>query len=314
MNAITKFSKRFLILIIFLGCIAAAITALIPPGSDNYWSHLLSEKKSLMENSHAPRLILLGGSSTALGIDSNAIRQQTHLNVINEGLHGGMSLKLIFQTVEPYLEPGDLVILMLEYDYYYRGLNGITRSMAGIVEVMPSAISPFDFDQIHQLPEIGVALIQIKLERALDKLIHSQSNSIYSAETIFNQDGDFISHLGRTFDGVIPNHAVIEKNTKITPKMLGEINRFNEFAASKQAKVFLAFPPLRTTNCTATTDERFRLFFTELSSTVSMPVLSTPTQSCYADDLFYDTEYHLNAVGRQLNTERMIELIQTNLK
>jgi hypothetical protein len=310
MKIIFRFTIKLTGVFIFLVFATLSIFTLIPPDPNNFWGQLMIEKKTLLENSHAPRIILVGGSSTALGIDCKELCEKTHLKVINEGMHGGMSLRLILQNVYPYLEQGDIVILPLEYDLYYRNLNGETRSMAGIIEVMPSIISTFDFQQMIQLPEIFVALIQIKLERSLDNIIHKQVDSAYNAQHIFDPYGDFVSHLGKSYSGVIPNNPLIEKNAHLNHEAIDEIKRFKQLAENKQVKIYLAFPPARITNCRVTTDKTFTSFYTELVQEVDLPILSFPTQSCYPDDYFYDTVYHLNEKGREVNTNRMVELIQ----
>jgi hypothetical protein len=100
----------------------------------NYLAATL-EKHARLKSAPSPRLILVGGSNLAFGINSEALGQALGREVVNMGLVGGLGLDFMLHEVAPAVRKGDLVLLSLEYDLFSGGFNPVNQRQ--IVEYRP---------------------------------------------------------------------------------------------------------------------------------------------------------------------------------
>src|SRR6478672_545894 len=83
---------------------------------DNDYIAAVLEKDRLIRSTPSPKIILVGGSNLAFGIDSRMMEDSLHLNVVNMGLYAKLGLRYMLAQVKPYIRRGDVVIIVPEYD------------------------------------------------------------------------------------------------------------------------------------------------------------------------------------------------------
>ena len=131
--------KKFIIkAIVFLLLILSTIFAVIylqPVDPDKYLMVML-DKHKLLRTTPQPRVILVGDSSLAFGMDSAMIKKATGYNVVNMGLHGGLGLIYIMDELKPYLKKDDIVIFALDYTHYM-GIGTGDNTLIEVTIVMP---------------------------------------------------------------------------------------------------------------------------------------------------------------------------------
>ena len=81
--------KFILKLILFLGITAGFLLHLSPQYLGNYQASLI-DKVQRLESIHEPKIVLIGDSNLAFGIDSEKIEEAFDMPVVNMGLHGGL--------------------------------------------------------------------------------------------------------------------------------------------------------------------------------------------------------------------------------
>jgi hypothetical protein len=86
--------------------------------SDNYLLSIL-EKEKLARTTPSPKILLIGGSNLAFGIDSKEIEDSLGLNVVNMGLYAKLGLKYMLAQARPYIKAGDVAVVVPEYDQFY---------------------------------------------------------------------------------------------------------------------------------------------------------------------------------------------------
>jgi len=77
------------------------------------------QKDRLIRTTPSPKIILVGGSNLAFGIDSRLLQDSLHVNVVNMGLYAKLGLRYMLAQVKPYIRAGDIVIVVPEYDQFY---------------------------------------------------------------------------------------------------------------------------------------------------------------------------------------------------
>ncbi|HET6821261.1 MAG TPA: hypothetical protein VFH34_01365, partial [Anaerolineales bacterium] len=72
-------------------------------------------------------------------------------------------------------------------------------------------------------------------------------------------------------------------------------------------QVYFEAPASRRINCENTGEASLASFFKTFNEKSTIPLLTPVEDVCLPDKYFFDTAYHLNAEGRRLRTERLIE-------
>ena len=87
----------------------------LPAQYDESFLGELSDKCALLEQSPAPRIVLVGGSSLAFGVDSALLEQEfPGYTVVNFGLYAALGTQLMLELSDGQFREGDIVILSPE--------------------------------------------------------------------------------------------------------------------------------------------------------------------------------------------------------
>jgi hypothetical protein len=314
LTAMKKFANSAL-LVAFVASLFLAFVLLVTPPDEKHLYQASLLKTSLLKNTSSPRVIIVGGSNVAFGIDSEQMEQELGMPVINDGLHVALGIAPI-NEIREYIRPGDIVIISLEY-YNFTDLPsfyGQPQYLADWVEFSPGRIRHVH-DPLGQLPSLFTMMLQRKVNRQVSYYLNGfsfeEGRNFYSGDQ-FNERGDFIGHLGEGAD------AQFEIADSVYPvNMMNEayvfLEDFNQFARAKDAVVFYEAQAHRQTNCERTGNQELNKFFQRLKNRTSIPLLTDLDQLCLPDEYFYDTPYHLNSAGRQVRTERLIENLKEAL-
>lgn len=313
-NSLSKFLKNSFAISALAALIIGALFVTTPPDKKHlYQASLL--KSNLLRTVPSPRIIIVGGSNVAFGIDSERMEQELGIPVINDGLHVALGIAPL-NEIKHYLRSGDIVIISLEYYNFTdeQSFYGQPQYLADWVEFSPERIW-YLHEPWKQMPSIYTIMLQRKVNRQLNYYLNGFSyeagRNFYSGD-LFNAHGDFIGHLGegnnRQFkiaDSVYPINLIEDAYVYLED--------FNQYALSKGAVVFYEAQAHRQTNCERTGKKNLDRFFNRLKTRTTIPLLTNLDQLCLPDDYFYDTPYHLNEEGRRIRTERLIENLRTIL-
>ena len=106
----------------FAGCLLAIPLVLcvwgfvLPPQyRETFLGELSVKCERLAEPSDKPRLVLVGGSAAAFGVDSALLEEQLPQDrVVNFGMYAALGTRVMLDLSEPLLQEGDLVLVMPE--------------------------------------------------------------------------------------------------------------------------------------------------------------------------------------------------------
>jgi len=307
MDGISKFIKGLaFVTAIFLISIAGIFAVTKPDKKHLYQASLL--KLHLLQTVPSPRIIIVGGSNVAFGIDSELMEKQLGIPVINDGLHVALGIAPL-NEIKPYIHPGDIIIISLEYYNFTNSQSffGEPQYLADWVEFSPRRI--WDIHEPYkQILPIYTIMLQRKVNRQLNYFLYGFSyeatRNFYSGDQ-FNAHGDFIGHIGAA--NQLPfNIPDSEYPINLIDEAYIYLEDFNQFARSKGALVFYEAQAHRQTNCEKTGRNQLIRFFNLIRQRTTIPLLTNLDQLCLPDNYFYDTPYHLNKQGREVRTERLI--------
>lgn len=277
---------------------------LFMPPSETAFLASLNDKYELLTTTESPKIILVGGSSTAFGIDSEKIEKELNYRVVNSALVGGLGLRYSLEFVKNTLNDGDIVIVAPEYIHLFSAKVKKGAFNNALVQFPHS----FTFLSLTDDP-ISLSEILLQIQNRVRFFLGMKKpieGDIYSRKS-FNKYGDVVAHLDSKSDRTPSKEGSI-KYQDIDPRTVKQINDFYDFSTKKGVHTFMTFSPYPMTFKSGSTSGEE--WVEELGNQISMPIISNPDTYGFPLEYFWDSASHLNATGRQHRTEILIEDIR----
>jgi hypothetical protein len=290
-----------LIIVIFVIC---------PKDQSSYIAAQI-DKQKLLKETHGERIIFVGGSNLALGLDSKKIESCSNKKVINLGLHAGIGLKFMLSDVEPLLHEGDTVIIIPEYALFTKDMFNGNETLAELtLKYYPEGLAQLDGSQFINLLKNAPKVIRLTLlDEGLRGLRADKVPDNAFQRGKFNEHGDAIGHLTMK-----SKYIAITDIGEITGKAaeIGEaikaLNDFNMKVSNRGCKCIFVYPVLKE-NVFRINEDKIKWIDSELRKQLDIPILGSPYDFRFEDNLFFDTNYHLNKIGREKRTELVTKLM-----
>ncbi len=281
-----------------------AALGLIPPDRTDYLA-IIGPKMARLQSTTAPRVIFVGGSNLAFGVDSPAVEAELGYPVVNMGLGFNMGLRFMLDMIEPEVRAEDVVVLVPEYNLYFGLLDGDER-LLDVLELYPEGLryirSP---RQIVNLARYLPRHIQFKITRVLTTLgREAPADCIYCPQA-FNAHGDLVAHLDRPSKDVSKMDFLRNASRDPDPAAIALINAFAARLKQRGARVVLLFPSIPEPHYARRQDSIERLY-QRLLTDLEIEVPASPADYTYPAIYFYDWVYHLNREGRARRTARIV--------
>ena len=302
----TSNSKRnivFLLKLVAAICLLAGYIYHVLPQYENGYNASLIDKVERLESIDGPKIVLLGHSSLAFGIDSERIEEAFGMPVVNMGLHGGNGNAFHEEMAKYNVAQGDIYIIChSDYD----DDNVIQDAMTA----WSSIENHLNLWKILRVNDIGTMAkaFPIYLKHCLGYHSAGTGNQdpggLY-ARSAFNEYGDVaLLREGNqyTFEGeVVP--------PGIGDAAVDRINELNGYLTKRGATLLVAGYPIGNGNVTAEAAE-FEAFQEQLADRLDCPVISNYADYMFDYRYFYDTNLHLNTEGVALRTGQLISDIK----
>jgi hypothetical protein len=288
--------KLFLkVLILLLPVIVPAIIIILLPLPSDSYPLASIDKHRLLENTETPRIVLVGGSNLAFGIDSSLVQNAFNIPVINTAVQMGIGLGRMLDDLAPRLNSGDILLIVPEYEHFESAWNGSDAAYYLI----------FDAHQYRTLlnPHIyGFPTgISSYLRNKVPAMIRHHPNLFGHTRYGFNEYGDYVKHLtmeNRQFTS--PKKPLKNLEVHYLARFFALVDAFTV----RGIRVLVSYPSLEEGAFLAS-----ETFIGELDAALrsgAVTVISNPRDYAFPRCYFYDSIYHLNAKGRELRTARLI--------
>jgi len=309
--------KRFVMKagILSLLVLASLVLILLLHTKFNTYLQSTVDKRRILEETPSPKIIFVGGSNLALGLDSELVEQKAKMNVVNMGVHAALGLRYMLEQVKSNIEPNDVVVVVPEYEQFSELMYGDAH-LADLVVLDPPSLKYIQSPrQYFVLLKYSVMPAQYAVLRYISDILHrskEQEETIYNREA-FNKHGDLLSHLNQ------PNRqdwqtklAQPTIDVQFDEDAIGMLNDFDTYVRSRGARAFVTFPPVPTV--LHPRDKQFAdNVYQHLKSDCRMGILSSPESYFFSLNYFYDNVYHLNAQGREIRTQRLSDDLNSAL-
>ena len=291
-----------------------AITALVLwsygrqyPAAQNYLAASI-DKQSLMRTQAAPRLIFLGGSSMAFGVNSARIAEACGRRPVNMGLHGALGLKFMLNEAAPDLQRGDWIIIAPEYQQFTR-LHGQSEVLVNMLEIDPANARLLDAHQWAEAFDRGL----IQRFGKVTRTVLGRPGRFFRQGTItdtrayhrrigFNENGDMAAHWTMKSPKLTEQPFKFRYRDERAQETIKLINGFSREAEARGAKVFFSHPaiPEEVLELSSADLERLEA---ELAAKLIPPRLDRVEELVFPMNQFFDTCYHLAAPGVERRTK-----------
>jgi hypothetical protein len=286
---------------------------------DNDYIAAVLEKDRLIRSTPSPKIILVGGSNLAFGIDSHMMEDSLHVHVVNMGLYAKLGLRYMLAQVEPYIHKGDIVIVVPEYDQFFGNFaNGDNTLNTALLYTPSDRLG--DFIKSYSIVDVVLRPRAENARRAFmhaaaaavgreDQFFPPDTNPVYTRKS-FNDRGDMIGHLGRK--GMNPDSIFVRSLPPLrdfNKKTIDDLNRIAETANRVGARSYFMFPSYME-RAYALSDKSIDSLRVRIGKDSKMPFLGTASDFVYPDSLFFDTRFHLTGAGRAVRTVGMIDILR----
>jgi hypothetical protein len=282
-----------------------ALFYFLPDNPDGYMLAYNKKIDLLKKKSTAPRLIFVGASTLAFGIDSKLIGDALQIeNVINYGLHAGIGLKYIIDDVYTYTRANDIIVIAPEYQLFYgTGAYG-SLPLSRVVLANPEKWELLNIHQKFSVLHNIIGIVKEKCEYVLFHLFFHRNTSQVYALSAFNEYGDVYIHWN------LPN----EKISALSFPQSKFNYKFGEYFVEKiqelevKCKVIL-LPPIIIEKGFNEIKEKTEEVTNFLSNN-KVPFLVFPQTFVVPDNYAFNGVYHVNRKGVDFYTAHIIEILQ----
>ena len=303
---------RALILKIALLAVASVLTVVWLAFGSGPYDHslaILIHKRELLAATPSPKLVLMGGSGLLNGIDSGLLARELGVRVVNVGAYAGCGSAFSADYIAPYLNEGDVVVLVPEYVQFDHGLaledvscrRWIARAL---------------------FPRIPISLYQHPRDLFIDVVGLADSKIRGLVLSIWPR-GRRRAAIDSTYFRLEFNEYGDSRATSLTVAVLGgrtrlgfdkpSIDRANDVLRELARRVEERKAHLRIVPSAVPTSwflEERRSIERLAIGMDPKPMLGSPKDYVYDDSLFQDTVNHLGPAGRLLRTERLLRALR----
>lgn len=285
---------------------------------------VLGYKHQVLEHAGSPKIILTGGSNVLFGIDSEKIGKAFNRKVVDMGLCLMFPLSYLFEEIKDTIKPGDIVVLSPEYSSYSREFEH-PMIMADILDGYPRAIewilrcNGCTWEEkgkiVFHLRTLGLQKLQYVLSHVRQIIQHRAKWSYNKPNpglavlnpSNLNSCGDLVWHLDKPVGKDAMERKILIRVPKhIDNYTIDEITKFDRFCKERGAQ-FVLIPPSIPESMYQKGKSDLDSVIVEAKSKLPIPVLSSADRYVFSDSQIFGGHYHLDKIGRELRTKRMIE-------
>lgn len=277
--------------------------------TETFVGELPAKRQLLAAQSDKPRLIVVGGSAAAFGVDSALLAQELpDYQPVNFGLYAALGTRVMLDLSVNELRAGDIVIVMPEQQRQTLSDSINAETLWQAVDGDFTALRCLhlrDFDEmLGQFPRFAGSKFRYFVQGAPDP------DGVYRRDS-FNAAGDIASPLcaANTMpDGYDPTMPIYFEQEMLQQEFCDALNTYTQKAAAAGAVVYYHFPPM---NALAVQEEQnLDDYAAYLQAQITAPLAGDPHECILDAGWFYDTNFHLNASGKTVFTRQLIRDIK----
>ena len=280
---------------------------------DTFMGELKSKYERLKETS-GKRIVLVGGSGVAFDCDSALMDDFfPSYEIVNFGMYAGLGTKAVMDLSENYIHEGDIVILSPEqseqtFSDYFNG-EYMWQAADGAFGMLRDLKSENFEAMLGNFPRFALEKLNYVMKGQ-----KPQTDSIYQKKS-FNTYGDI--ELDTCRENILPNGYDVNQKVRFTedvvqPEFMDYMNDWAKRLEKKGAVVWYRYCPVNKLSVEDMDD--LAAYDVFLRQKLDFPVIGNPENSLMEAEWFFDTNFHLNQPGKEVNTVQLIRDMKAMLE
>lgn len=272
---------------------------------DTFMGELKSKYERLKETS-GKRIVLVGGSGVAFDCDSALMDDFfPSYEIVNFGMYAGLGTKAVMDLSENYIHEGDIVILSPEqseqtFSDYFNG-EYMWQAADGAFGMLCDLKSENFEAMLGNFPRFALEKLNYVMKGQ-----KPQTDSTYQKKS-FNTYGDI--ELDTCRENILPNGYDVNQKVRFTedvvqPEFMDYMNDWAKRLEKKGAVVWYRYCPVNKLSVEDMDD--LAAYDVFLRQKLDFPVIGNPENSLMEAEWFFDTNFHLNQPGKEVNTVQLI--------
>lgn len=272
---------------------------------DTFMGELKSKYERLKETS-GKRIVLVGGSGVAFDCDSALMDDFfPSYEIVNFGMYAGLGTKAVMDLSENYIHEGDIVILSPEqseqtFSDYFNG-EYMWQAADGAFGMLRDLKSENFEAMLGNFPRFALEKLNYVMKGQ-----KPQTDSVYQKKS-FNTYGDI--ELDTCRENILPNGYDVNQKVRFTedvvqPEFMDYMNDWAKRLEKKGAVVWYRYCPVNKLSVEDMDD--LAAYDVFLRQKLDFPVIGNPENSLMEAEWFFDTNFHLNQPGKEVNTVQLI--------
>lgn len=279
---------------------------LLPAQYEHTFLGELKYKCQALRETEGKRIVIVGGSSVAFGIDSSIIEENfADYTVINFGMYAGLGTTVMLDLSLDAIRPGDIVILSPEQEAQtlsdYFNAEAMWQAADGDFRLLSDLSGEKKKAMAGQLPYFAVDKFHYYIRQNAP-----ETTGVYSRES-FSESGDLVSL--ECASNIMPggydaNMGIVLKESVLAPDFVEKVNAYVEELSVRGAAVWYRFCPMNALAVEEGAD--VDAYYDYLDSKLECDIIGNPNDCIMDAAWFYDTNFHLNSSGKIVNTYQLI--------
>ena len=281
--------------------LASLLFFVIAPQYSMGYNAAILDKMERLRSLDGPKIILIGDSNLAYGMDSAVLEERLDMPVVNLGLHGGLGSAFHERMAYGEIGEGDIVVVC--HTGYTKGAAAVGDAELAWITIenhfdLWPVIPPADrLSMWKTLPGYAVKCTGLFLSGK-----GNQSTQDSYRRSAFNEYGDVAcDRPDGTYEMTGAQHTGV---FGVDETGIAGINRLNALCGKAGAKLCVAAYPVMDDG-QAPEPERFAAAVERLREGIDCPFISDFADYYYPPDLFYNTAYHMTSHGAHLRAEQL---------
>lgn len=319
--------RVMLIIILSLAVISAPFVAVIttamamPEQYGDLYHGILDEKVELLRSTEGEKIVVIGGSSVAFGVDADLLGRYTGMPVVNFGVYAALGTKMMLDLSRNHIGKGDIVVLALELDPQTLSLYFNSETALQAMEGDMSLLFELPMDDILSCLGGMWSFMSDKWQRYASGT-PAVVDGVYSSRYFDRATGDFdypregISYTMLPEGYLTGENELVElrvdklKNSEDGYDFAAFVDYLNDYISDvkrKGAEVVFSWCPMNSLAVNVGSDEVTRAaevaeYVDYLKSRINCDFIGNINDHMMDSLYFFDSNYHLNDVGAQMNT------------
>ena len=314
--------KRVVILLSIIICLIMPVTFLAigfcTPSqfSATYYAEL-SDMYDRLCNVQGKKIVIIGASSVAFGVDSALMEKELALagedyNVVNFGLYGVLGTKIMLDLSEDEIEEGDIVIFAPEPSSLAMSMYFSAKDMWYAADEDFSLLKAVKSENRAQMVGGFVNYAAKKYECLTSQA--ASASGVY-AHNSFDEHCD-LKNYERNYnimsDGYDANETIELSPSLISGEFIEYVNDYCKKIERKGAKVCFSFAPVNARSVLSSKED-VEKYYDFILNNFYCTIISNPFHYIMDAEWFYDSNFHLNASGMTVRTVQLINDIKNDL-